>query len=281
MEILAGGEHHQTGVTLRNAILISSLLTNAESWYNLTLANIVVLEKVDEQMLRGILNAHRMTPRALLYLELGCLPVRFIIKSKRLMFLHYILSQPEESLMKKFFNAQLENSGKTDWTFQVAKDMEELEIKSTMEEIKLMSKNMFKEYIRKKVESAALKYLKSQIKSKGKEMEYTHVEMQEYLKPESKLTIKEKQDIFKMRTRMIDIKENMKGNYVNVNCEACKLKGINRKETQKHVYKCIQLNKRKIKIKYKEIFGNKTVKMKHIMKRMNRNLKKRKQIQKV
>ena len=155
MEILAGGEHHQTGVTLRNAILISSLLTNAESWYNLTLANIVVLEKVDEQMLRGILNAHRMTPRALLYLELGCLPVRFIIKSKRLMFLHYILSQPEESLMKKFFNAQLENSGKTDWTFQVAKDMEELEIKSTMEEIKLMSKNMFKEYIRKKVESAA------------------------------------------------------------------------------------------------------------------------------
>ena len=73
----------------------------------------------------------------------------------------------------------------------------------------------------------------------------------------------------------------MRGNYVNFNCEACKLKGIIRKETQKHVYKCIQLNKRKRKIKYKEIFGNKTFKMKHIMKRMNRNLKKRKQIQKV
>ena len=78
-------------------------------------------------------------------------------------------------------------------------------------------------------------------------MEYTHVGMQEYLKPESKLTIKEKQDIFKMRARMIDIKENMKGNYVNFNCEACKLKGINRKETQKHVYKCSNLIKEKEK----------------------------------
>ena len=69
-----------------------------------------------------------MTPRALLYLELGCLPVRYIVKSKRVMFLHYILSQKEESLIKKFFNAQLENSTKTDWTFQVQKDLKELEL---------------------------------------------------------------------------------------------------------------------------------------------------------
>ena len=79
------------------------MLNNAETWYNLTTVNIVNLEKVDEQMLRGILSAHRMTPRALLYLELGCLPVRYIIKSKRLMFLHYILSQTEDSLIKMFF----------------------------------------------------------------------------------------------------------------------------------------------------------------------------------
>ena len=194
------------------------------------------------------------------------------------MFLHYILSQPKESLMKKFFNAQLENSSKTDWTFQVKNYMKELEINLTMEEIHCMSKNMFKEYIRKKIESGALKYLKSQIKSKGKEIEYKEIEMQEYLKPESKLSIKEKQDIFKMRTRMIDIKENMKGNHFNFDCDACKLKGIRRKETQRHVYKCIQLNKRKRTIKYKEIFGSKTAKMKHIIKRMNTNLTKRKHL---
>ena len=98
VEMLAGGEHHELGITLRNSILISSILTNSESWYNVTLANIVSLEKVDEQMLRGILNAPRMTPRALLYLELGCLPVRFVIKSRRLMFLHYILAHKKSPL---------------------------------------------------------------------------------------------------------------------------------------------------------------------------------------
>ena len=78
-------------------------------------------------MLRGILNAPRMTPKALLYLELGVLPIRYVIKSRRLMFLHYILNQNEESLMKKFFNGQIENSTKTDWTSQIKKDLTELE----------------------------------------------------------------------------------------------------------------------------------------------------------
>ena len=84
--MLAGAQHHELGVTLRNAMLISSLLTNSELWYNVTRANIETLEKVDENMLRGILKAPRMSPRALLYLELGCLPIRYIIKSRRLMF---------------------------------------------------------------------------------------------------------------------------------------------------------------------------------------------------
>ena len=35
VEMLAGEQHHTTGVTLRNAILISSMLTNSEAWYNL------------------------------------------------------------------------------------------------------------------------------------------------------------------------------------------------------------------------------------------------------
>ena len=63
------------------------------------------------------------------------------------MFLHYILSQKEDSLMKKFFNAQSENSTKTDWLFQVQKDLEELEKILSFEEIKTMSKNMFNRYI--------------------------------------------------------------------------------------------------------------------------------------
>ena len=49
--MFAGAQHHELRVTLRNAMLINNLLTNSESWYNVTPANIVILEKVDEQML--------------------------------------------------------------------------------------------------------------------------------------------------------------------------------------------------------------------------------------
>ena len=190
------------------------------------------------------------------------------------MFLHYILSQREDSLIKMFFNAQVEKSTKTDWTTQVQKDLKELKVNLTFEDIRAMSKNMFKNHIKKKIETEAFIYLKSQIKSKGKEIEYEKIEMQDYLKPESELKIVEKQDIFKMRTRMMNIKENMKRKHIKFHCEACHLEGIKIKETQKHVYKCKYLNTKVRQIKYKEIFGSKISKMKKVIKRMKENIKK-------
>ena len=72
LEMLASKKHFELGVPFRNAMLISSLLTNCEAWYNLTNVDIVRLESVDEQMLRGLSKAHRMITRALFYIKLGC-----------------------------------------------------------------------------------------------------------------------------------------------------------------------------------------------------------------
>ena len=77
-----------------------------------------------------------------------------------------------------------------------------------------------------------MKYLKSQIKSKGKELKYKTLELQDYLRPEANLSIKYKKSIFQIRTRMIDIKGNYKTKYRNFKCDACKLKGKNKTETQ-------------------------------------------------
>ena len=82
--MFANNEHFKLGVTLRNVILIISLLANSEAWYELKMSEIKSLEKVDDQFLRGIVKGHRMTPQSLLYLELGVLPRRYIIKSRRL-----------------------------------------------------------------------------------------------------------------------------------------------------------------------------------------------------
>ena len=64
-------------------LLISSLLSNSESWYNLSVKDVTRLEAVDEALLRKIFSAHSKTPKELLYLESGNIPVRFILMTRR------------------------------------------------------------------------------------------------------------------------------------------------------------------------------------------------------
>ena len=82
---------------LRESLLINSILSNSEVWYNLSKTEIEQLEQIDEELLRKVLETGRSTPKVMLYLEMGCLPIRFIVKKRRIMYLHYILHQEKES----------------------------------------------------------------------------------------------------------------------------------------------------------------------------------------
>ena len=108
-EISFGHSYFEVANLLRHSLFLSSILLNSEVWYGLTLTDIEQLEVVDQFLLKRILEAPSSSPRVSLYLEMGCLPIRFIIKSRRIMFLHYILNQKQDSLIVKFFKAQLEN----------------------------------------------------------------------------------------------------------------------------------------------------------------------------
>ena len=78
-----------------------------ESWFGLTDKEVETLEKVDEQLMRRIMSAHSKTSIPALYLELGCVPIRFIIMQRRIGFPWYILNEPENSLIRNVFNSQL------------------------------------------------------------------------------------------------------------------------------------------------------------------------------
>ena len=71
-------------------------------------------------------------PRHLLYLELGIIPARFVIKLRKVMLLKHILMQHEDSLTKKVFNAQIKSPTKGDWASEVKNVLNELEIKKDM-----------------------------------------------------------------------------------------------------------------------------------------------------
>jgi hypothetical protein len=69
-------------VMFRNSMLIHSVLCNSEVWYNLSESNLSQLEAIDENLLRRIFETGSSTPKAMLYLELGIYPVRFILPTR-------------------------------------------------------------------------------------------------------------------------------------------------------------------------------------------------------
>ena len=85
------------GLKLREALLINSILFNSEAWQGITNAEIEMLEKVDEDLLRGIIKPNSKIPTELLYLETGSLPIRFILKSRRISYLYTIYDTQKSS----------------------------------------------------------------------------------------------------------------------------------------------------------------------------------------
>ena len=197
-DLCLGKYHYEAGLILRNSLVLSSLISNSESWYNLTLRDISRLEDVDEQMLRKLLFAHSKTPIELLYLETGSIPIRFILMSRRLNFLHYILHEDEKSLIYQFLMAQSENPGKNDWVSTVTEDLQKLDIELSFEDIKKTSKLSFKQLVKERVKTKAFQYLTGVQKthSKSINLKYSELKLQEYLEPNNEMTIKEKAFIY-------------------------------------------------------------------------------------
>ena len=157
LETIPLGRHYfEIAVVLRNSLLTSSMLCNTESWYNITKAEMNLFETIDEMLLRRILGAPRSTAKEMLYLELGCLPYREMVRKRRLMFLKYILHEKQESMIYKFLEAQIKNPTVKDWVTTVRKDLHELNLSVTFAEIKKMKKGSFKTMIRKSIAEKAL-----------------------------------------------------------------------------------------------------------------------------
>ena len=105
-KVTLGSHYFETAMLLRNSIVISALLTNAESWHGLTIQQVNKLESEDKLLLRKILKTPVSTPSESLYLELGILRIGTIIKARRIKFLHYLLNRKETEMLYQIFSVQ-------------------------------------------------------------------------------------------------------------------------------------------------------------------------------
>ena len=102
-----GQFYFEVAMMLRNCLLVSSMLVNTEAWYNITKSELNLLETIDVQFLKSVLKAPKCTATEMLYLELGCVPFGQLIMKRRVLFLHYILNQDKESMIKRFLVTQM------------------------------------------------------------------------------------------------------------------------------------------------------------------------------
>ena len=155
-----------------SSLLRGSILYAAETYYSLSERNYRSIEMIEEECIRKILETGIHCPISLLYLETGHIPARFQIQIMMLNFFKYILTQKKESLIFRFFQVQCQYPTKGNWISNIKNIMNSIDLNLTFEDISKTKNIAFKKLVDSKVKKVAVQYLKSKIKSKGKEIQY-------------------------------------------------------------------------------------------------------------
>ena len=145
-----------------------------------------------------------------------------------------------------------------------------LNINLSFEEIKDIKRSQFQNILRKSIKEKAYEYLIEKRGRKGIEIDYRKLKMQEYLLPDEELlSISDKQMIFAIRNRMVNIEHNFpRKDKTEKECICGDVKNM------KHLYSCKRLNIETMKTPYENIFGEDVRKMKIVYERFKNNLEK-------
>ena len=133
-----------------------------------------------------------------------------------------------------------------------------------------MKKSKYINIVESKIRSAAFIYLKKNVRSKGKEINYGEkLECQKYLLPNKIITFKEQKLLFAYRSRMNNLNYNYQGNRKTQLCK-CGQEMVN-----EHLYYCSVLNEGQIiQDKYEQIFNGNIKEQKQILDILEQNIKK-------
>ena len=139
-----GRNTYRAAILMRESLLLGSMLSNSESWINITKLDLDLLEKPDSMVHRNVLSDYGNPSKVFMFLELGTIPVRYVMMEKRLKFLRYILNESMTSMIRQVFEVQKLDSRKGDFCELIKKDLNDLNIEMNDEEIKSFSKSQWK-----------------------------------------------------------------------------------------------------------------------------------------
>ena len=243
----------QQFILLRESLFLNGILYSSEAWYGLKKTEIDDLEKLDKILLRRIFEVPQSVPSASLFLESGCIRIGTMIKARRVNFLHYLVNLDESEMLYKFFISQWDQGTELDWTEQVRLDLKDLNLPISLKFIKSKSKFSFKRMVKENMKNYEFKKLMDEksSKSKMKNLYYTELKMQDYLKLTT-MTKSQAIVVFKFRLRMSPFGENFRAGQQSKICPFCSL----HVDSQEESFRCAKMNQlMEIKGKFSDVFG--------------------------
>ena len=104
-EVPLGNNKVEIGLQLRQGMIENGLLFNSKAWHSVSPYDLTPLAKVNEVLLRFLLDSLAKAPLETMYLETGAISIRFIVASRRMNYLQTIMKREEEELTRRVNNA--------------------------------------------------------------------------------------------------------------------------------------------------------------------------------
>ena len=263
-DVPLGSAKTNIGLKLRNAMFASKILVNCESWQSILKTDMKDMELADNRLMRKILNSHAKTPTEMLFLETAEIPLKFLVMSRRLNFLHSILKRDDSELVKRVLKKQMESRTKGEWFDTVLTDFSIINEVFEEDVITARTKDQHKIWVKKAIKKVAFKELldAKDGHSKVQNIEYDKFEIQPYLVHPS-FSSKQSSQLFKLRTKTENFRANFSSQFggdvdrlkCQLNCE-----DTHAKDSQEHILTCSRLQHMLSEddkcVEYSHIFGN-------------------------
>ena len=202
----------QARMKLMNAILMQSLIYNAEAFANFTKEEVKMLEGTQAQALKELLELPVSTPYLPLLMETGMWTMEARINYKKLMLFHNILNSPDDRLLKQVLKEQMKSPRKGTWFYTITELIKRYNIELTVE----VSKSIWKKHVKKKTSDEVESYIRlcCRTTTKGRTVAEDKFEMKRYLK---EVEVETASEILKTRLHM----RRLGGNYGDKKCRLC------------------------------------------------------------
>ena len=133
---------------LYQTLFLSCTLFNSQAWSSIKEADIMKLEKIQLKCLKKILHMATSITNSLIFLELGELPLGYIVDRNQLNFLHHIYHLENNDPVRVMWEAMNNLTGEKNWWSRVKGLMTKYKV--SIENVKIMTSQSFKCMVKKK-----------------------------------------------------------------------------------------------------------------------------------